>query len=70
MLCFESIVVWRRDLDTDGMSKKTGRRMERVKWTNKIKNEVVLEGRIMLELMQKRKRNWLGHWFKTELPAE
>ena len=40
--------------------------MERVKWTNKIKNAVVLErvgeGRIMLELIRKRKRNWLGHW--------
>ena len=41
------------------------RRMERVKWTDKIKNAAVLgrvgEGRIMLELMKKRKRNWLGH---------
>ena len=36
------------------------RRMERVKWTNKIKNSVVLErvgeGRIMLELIRKKKR--------------
>ena len=35
------------------------------KWTDKIKNAVVLErvgeGRIMLELIRKRKRNWLGH---------
>ena len=42
--------------------------MERVKWTDKIKNEVVLErvgeGRIMLELIRKRKRNWLGHWLR------
>ena len=41
------------------------RMMERVKWTDKIKNAVVLErvgeGRIMLELIRKRKRNWLGH---------
>ena len=41
------------------------RRVERVKWTDKIKNAVVLkrvgEGRIMLELIRKRKRNWLGH---------
>ena len=41
-----------------------GRRMEHIKWTDKKKNAVVLErvreGRIMLELM-KRKRNWLGH---------
>ena len=44
------------------------RRMERVKWTDKVKNAVVLEtvgeGRIMLELMRKRKRNWLGHWLR------
>ena len=42
--------------------------MERVKWTEKIKNSVVLErvgeGRIMLELINKRKRNWLGHWLR------
>ena len=35
--------------------------MKRVKWTDEIKNAVVLErvgeGRIMLELMRKRKRN-------------
>ena len=44
------------------------RRMGRVKWTDKIENEVVLErmgeGLIMLELLKKRKRNWLGHWLK------
>ena len=44
------------------------RRMERVKWTDKIKNAVVLErvgeGRIMLELIRKRKINWLGHWLR------
>ena len=44
------------------------RRMERVKWTDKIKNAVVLErvgeGRIMLELIRKRKRNWLSHWLR------
>ena len=42
--------------------------MERVKWTDKIKNAVVLErvgeGRVMLELIKKRKRNWLGHWLR------
>ena len=36
------------------------RRMENVKWTNKIKNAVVLErvgeGRIILELIKKRKK--------------
>ena len=44
------------------------RRMERVKWTDKIKNAVVLErageGRIMLVLTKKRKRNWLDHWLR------
>ena len=42
--------------------------MERVKWIDKIKNAVVLErvgeGRIMLELIRKRKINWLGHWLR------
>ena len=44
------------------------RRMERVKWTDKIKNAVVLkrvgEARIIVELIKKRKRNWLGHWLR------
>ena len=35
---------------------------------DKIKYAVVLErvgeGRIMLELIKKRKRNWLGHWLR------
>ena len=44
------------------------RRMEHVKWTDKIKYAVVLERvgerRIMLELIKKRKINWLNHWLK------
>ena len=44
------------------------RRMEHVKWTDKIKNVVVPEkvgeGRIMLELLKKRIRNWLGYWLR------
>ena len=44
------------------------RGMEHVKWTYKIKNAVVLkrigEGRIMVELIRKRRRNWLGHWLR------
>ncbi|KAJ4446891.1 hypothetical protein ANN_13592 [Periplaneta americana] len=44
------------------------RRMERVKWTDRIRNEAVLERvgeeRMMLKLMRKRKRNWLGHWLR------
>ena len=42
--------------------------MESVKWTDKIKYAVVLErvgeGRIMLELIKKRKINWLDHWLR------
>ncbi|KAJ4438520.1 hypothetical protein ANN_14465 [Periplaneta americana] len=41
------------------------RRMERMKWTDGIRNEAVLERvgeeRIMLKLIRKRKRNWLNH---------
>ena len=50
------------------------RRMERVKWTEKIKNAVVLErvgeGRIMLKLIRKRKKKLAGTLAKKELPAE
>ena len=46
------------------------RRMESVKWADKIKNAIVLErvgeGRIMLELIRKRKSNWLGHWLRRD----
>ena len=73
MLSMECSVLWCRDLDT--MTEWAKRlkafemwiwtRMERVKWTDKIKNAVVIErveeGRIMLELIKKRKRTWLGH---------
>ena len=42
--------------------------MERVKWTDKLKNSVVLErvgeDRKMLEQIKKRKRTWLGHWLR------
>ncbi|KAJ4450423.1 hypothetical protein ANN_01847 [Periplaneta americana] len=42
--------------------------MERVNWTDRIRNEVVLERvgeeRMMLKLIRKRKRNWLGHWVR------
>ena len=50
------------------------RRMECVKWTDKILYALVLErvgeGRIMQKLIKKRKRNWLGHLAKKELSAE
>ncbi|KAJ4428261.1 hypothetical protein ANN_24278 [Periplaneta americana] len=42
--------------------------MERVIWTDRIRNEAVLErvdeGRMMLKLIRKRKRNWLYHWLR------
>ena len=42
--------------------------MERVICAYQIKNEVVLERvgeeKIMLALIKKRKRNWLGHWLR------
>ncbi|KAJ4446270.1 hypothetical protein ANN_12964 [Periplaneta americana] len=42
------------------------RRMERVKWTDRIRNEAVMERvgeeRKMLKLIKKRKRNWFGQW--------
>ena len=48
--------------------------MERVKWTYKIKNAVVLErvgvGRIMLELIRKRKKKLAEPLANKELPAE
>ena len=59
--------------DYDGMSKKGwkylkcgyGERWSVFKWIDKIKKAGVLErvgeGRIMLELIKERKRNWLGH---------
>ncbi|KAJ4446540.1 hypothetical protein ANN_13236 [Periplaneta americana] len=44
------------------------RRMERVKWTDRIRKEAVLERvyeeRMMLQLIRKRKRNWLDHWLR------
>ena len=78
VFCVECSVVWCRDLDTrrnepkrlEAFEMRGWRRMESVKWTDKIKYVVVLErggeGRIMLELIKKRKRNWLGHWLRRK----
>ncbi|KAJ4443686.1 hypothetical protein ANN_05361 [Periplaneta americana] len=42
------------------------RRIERVKWLERIRNEAVVERvgeeRMRLKLIRKIKRNWLGHW--------
>ena len=50
------------------------RRMESVKWTDKIKNAVVLErvgeGTIMLELIKEEENKLAGPLVKMELPAE
>ena len=55
----------------DGMSKNNSKYLRcgyGEGWTDEIQNAVVLErvaeGRIMLELIKKGKRNWLGHWLK------
>ncbi|KAJ4447314.1 hypothetical protein ANN_09318 [Periplaneta americana] len=44
------------------------RRMERVKWTDRIRIEAVLERvveeRMILKLVRKRKSNWLDHWLR------
>ncbi|KAJ4451679.1 hypothetical protein ANN_03149 [Periplaneta americana] len=44
------------------------RRTVRVKWTGRIRNKIVFEKvseeRMMLKLIRKRKRNWLGLWLK------
>ncbi|KAJ4432058.1 hypothetical protein ANN_20672 [Periplaneta americana] len=44
------------------------RRMESVKWTERIRNEDMLERvgeeRMMLKLIRKRRRNWLDHWLR------
>ncbi|KAJ4433041.1 hypothetical protein ANN_15298 [Periplaneta americana] len=50
------------------------RRMERLKWTARIRNEAVLERvgeeRMILKLIRKRKRNWLDHWLRSHMPTE
>ena len=55
----------KRSIFCGPLKKKTE---QHVKWTDKIKNVVLLEtvgeGRIMLELIKKRKINCLGHWLR------
>ena len=61
-------VWWNEQKQLEAFEMWVWRRIERVKWTDKINNAVVLErvgeGRIMLELIRQRKRNWLCHWLK------
>ena len=46
------------------------RRMEKISWTDKVKNVEVLgrieEKRQILQVMKSRKRNWIGHWLRRE----
>uniref|UniRef100_A0A8D9AAF2 Uncharacterized protein n=1 Tax=Cacopsylla melanoneura TaxID=428564 RepID=A0A8D9AAF2_9HEMI len=46
------------------------RRMEGIKWTDKVRNEEVLrrvgEQRSLLKAIRKRKRNWLGHILRRD----
>ena len=75
VLCVEFSVVWCRDLDTMAewakttgsiwgvdMGKDGACKMEKIKYS--VVLERVGEGRIMLEMMKKKKRNWLSHWLR------
>ncbi|KAJ4447252.1 hypothetical protein ANN_09256 [Periplaneta americana] len=50
------------------------RRVERKKWTDRIRNEAVLERvgkeRMILKMMRKRKRNCLSHWLRRNCLLE
>ncbi|KAJ4433155.1 hypothetical protein ANN_15412 [Periplaneta americana] len=50
------------------------RRMECVKWTDRVRKEAVLqkvgEERMMLKLIRKRKRSWLSHWLRRKCLLE
>ena len=73
----ECSVVWCRDLDTTtewakttgsiwdvGMEKDRACKIDRQNKKKTVVLQRVGEGRIMLELIRKRKRNWLGHWLR------
>ena len=46
------------------MEKDGACKMDRQNKKNEVELEKVGEGRTMLELIKKRKRNWLGHWLR------
>ena len=60
---------WNEQKQLEAFEMWIWRRMERVKWAERIKNAAVLkrvgEGRKMLELIKKRKRNRLGQRLRT-----
>ncbi|KAJ4439118.1 hypothetical protein ANN_15075 [Periplaneta americana] len=76
VLCMECGIIWGRNMDITTSEEKRiealemwiWRRMERVKWTERVRNEAVLERvdeeRMILKLIKNRKRNWLGHWLR------
>ncbi|KAJ4425749.1 hypothetical protein ANN_27945 [Periplaneta americana] len=79
VLCVEYGILWGRNIDITQSEEKrletfemwipVWRRMECVKWTDRIiRNEATLERvdkeRMMLKLIRKRKRNWLSHWLR------
>ena len=76
VFCVESSVVWCRDLDTTtewakttrsiwdvGMEKDGACKLDRQNKTCSCARKS-REGRIILELIRKRKLNWLGHWLR------
>ena len=48
------------------MEKDAACKMDSQNKKNAVVLESVGEGRIMLELIRKRKRNWLGHWLRRD----
>ena len=76
-VAFYGAEIWRRRNEQkplEAFEMWIWRRMESVKWTDKIKNAVLLEtvreGRIMPELIKKRQRYWLGHWVRRNCPLK
>ncbi|KAJ4446128.1 hypothetical protein ANN_12820 [Periplaneta americana] len=69
-LRLKSVFVDNDDDDDDDDDDKMWiwRRMERVKWTDRVTIEALLERvgeeKMILKLISKRKRNWLGHWLR------
>ncbi|KAJ4427404.1 hypothetical protein ANN_25026 [Periplaneta americana] len=76
VVCVECSIIWSKTWTLRRSKEKRiepfemwiWRRMERVNWTDRIRNEAMLgrvgEERMTLKLIRKRKRNWLGHWIR------
>ena len=73
MLGLEHCFIWLRDLDTKKIGAEVSesfemwcwRRMEKIKWSEKVTNEQVLYRiggkRTLLNNILRRKANWIGH---------